>query len=164
MAGRNPAEPGDVAGVIAPPPLIYGGFLLLGIALNLAWPMAIVGRDLPDEWRYAIAAILGALGLAIALGALLQFHKAGTAVHPHRPTTAIITTGLYRYSRNPIYIAQTAIYLAIAILADNWWAFILILPTLMLIQTGVIVREEAYLERIFGDSYRAYAARVRRWL
>ncbi len=164
MASRKPAEPADVAGVIAPPPLIYGGFLLVGIALNLAWPMAIVGRDLPDEARYAIAAVLGGLGLAIAMAALLQFHKAGTAVHPHHPTSALVTTGLYRYSRNPIYVAQTAIYLAIAVLADNWWALILILPTLMLIHGGVIVREEAYLERIFGEAYRAYRSGVRRWL
>jgi len=154
----------DTAGVIAPPPLIYAGFLLAGVALNYGWPMAIVGADFSREIRFAVAAALGALGIVVGVAGFLQFRRAGTDVRPDRPTTALVTDGLYRYSRNPLYVSQTLVYLAIALAADDWWAFVLILPTLLLIQTGVIAREEAYLERKFGDSYRAYKAGVRRWL
>ena len=154
----------DTAAVIAPPPLIYAGFLLLGIALNYGWPMAIVGGDFSREIRFAVAAALGAIGIAIGIAGFLQFRRAGTDVRPDRPTTALVTDGLYRYSRNPLYLSQTLVYVAIALAADDWWAFVMVVPTVLLIHTGVIAREEAYLERKFGDAYRAYKTRVRRWL
>ncbi len=163
------AKPGasggsDTAGVIAPPPLIYAGFLLLGLALGYVWPMAIFGADLPPVAVRALAAALAAIGVAIGIAGFLQFRRAGTEVRPDRPTTALVETGLYRYSRNPLYVAQAFIYAGLAVAADNWWALVLLLPTMMLIRYGVVAREEAYLERKFGEAYRAYKSRVRRWL
>ncbi len=158
------AKSDDNAGVIVPPPLIYVGFLLLGVALNYGWPMAVVGADLSTQLRFIIVAVFGLSGLTIASAGFLQLRRAGTELRPDRPTTALVTGGIYRHSRNPLYVSLALIYVALALAADNWWALVLILPTLALIRTGVIAREEAYLERKVGDAYCDYKARVRRWL
>ena len=80
------------------------------------------------------------------------------------PSTTVVTTGLYRLSRNPIYLGLAALYLGLAFAANSGWAVILLLPILAVMRYGVIAREERYLEAKFGDDYRAYKARVRRWL
>ena len=80
------------------------------------------------------------------------------------PTTALVTKGLYSYSRNPIYVALTLIYLGLAIGAGSVWSVIFLVPTLALIRYGVIAREERYLERKFDGAYIDYRNRVRRWI
>lgn len=155
---------GDNAGIICPPPLIFAAFLLLAIALNAVWPVAIVGADLSDGARRLVASLPADLALIIAVIAFVQFRKHGTPVRPDRPTTALVTTGPYRYSRNPLYVSLTLVYLAIALALDNFWAFVLIVPVLMFVHIRVIAREEVYLERKFGAPYLEYRARVRRWL
>src|SRR5713226_9496609 len=130
---------GDVAGVVAPPPLIYLGFLAAGLGFGYLWPLAIAGDGLPTAARTGLGAALAGLGVVIGIAGFRQFRKAGTNVRPDQPTTALVTTGIYRYSRNPLYISQALVY-------------------------GVIAREEAYLERKFGDDYRRFTAEVRRWL
>ena len=152
----------DVAGVIAPPPLIFGGFLVAGLLLNAAWPLPVV--DVARPVRYAAGAALALLGIAIGLAGFVEFRRAGTDVRPERPTTALVTTGPFRVSRNPLYISQTLVYLGVAVAAESFWALALLVPTLAVIRVGVIAREEIYLERKFGDAYRSYKARVRRWL
>lgn len=160
-----PSEPGrDVAGVIAPPPLIFGGFLVLGLVLNAVWPLPITGAHVASAVRYAAGAVLGVAGIVLGIAGFLEFRRAGTDVRPERPTTALVTTGPFRLSRNPLYISQVLFYLAIAVAADSGWALALIVPTIAVIRFGVIAREEAYLERRFGEDYRRYKAVVRRWL
>lgn len=154
----------DVAGVIAPPPLIFGGFLVVGLALGWLWPVPLAVGDVGSATRDALAAALAAAGIAIGGGAFLQFRRAGTDARPDRPTTALVTTGAFGFSRNPLYISQTLVYLGIALAADSAWALAMIVPTLAVIRFGVIAREEVYLERKFGDAYRQYKTRVRRWL
>lgn len=161
---QHSSDGGEVAGVIAPPPLIYLGFLAVGLALGYRWPLVIVGDRLSSAARLDGAIALLALGIVIGIVGFRQFRRAATNVRPDRPTTALVTDGIYRYSRNPLYVSQALIYAAIALAADNLWALVLLMPTLVVVQYGVIVREEAYLERTFGDDYLRFKAAVRRWL
>lgn len=154
----------DVAGVIAPPPLIYLGFLVAGFGFGYRWPLAIIADGIPTAVRAGLGAVLAILGIVIAVAGFRQFRKAGTNVRPDQPTTALVTSGVYRYSRNPLYLALTLVYAGIAVAADNLWALAFLLPALVVMRYGVIAREEVYLERKFGDDYRRFKARVRRWL
>jgi protein-S-isoprenylcysteine O-methyltransferase Ste14 len=81
-----------------------------------------------------------------------------------KPTTALVTEGPFRYSRNPIYVALTLLYVGVALLINALWILLLIVPAVLVLRYGVIAREEAYLARKFGDAYRQYMAQVRRWL
>ncbi|SLN77685.1 methyltransferase family protein [Oceanibacterium hippocampi] len=161
MSGRT--EP-DHAGVIAHPPLLYLGFLAVAFALDRwIWPIDILER-LPAGVRYGAGGLLIVAAIAVVAMSARRFRAAGTTVPTNLPTEAIVTGGPYRLSRNPIYIALTTFYLGIAVAGAADWA-ILLLPLLLLIMNeGVIKREEAYLERKFGAAYLDYKARVRRWL
>jgi len=154
----------DIAGVIAPPPLIYLAFLVIGLVSSRLWPLAAFGDSVPGSVRIPLGALLVAAGLAAAVTGFRQFRAAGTEVNPHRPTTALVSGGLYRFSRNPLYLALTSIYAGIASAADSLWALLLLVPALIVMRYGVIAREEAYLERKFGEAYRHYKQAVRRWL
>ena len=103
-------------------------------------------------------------GVADVAGAARLFQKAGTNVPTRKPTTALVTAGLYRFSRNPIYLSLSVIHVGIAVGTDNPWMLTLLVPTLIVVRYGVIAREEIYLEEKFGDDYRRYKAAVHRWL
>ena len=150
----------DAPGVIAKPPFIYLGFLVLGLVLDRLWPYPL----LPEALQYILGGALIGLGLALVLGSVRHFKRAGTSFNTHQPATAILTEGPYQISRNPIYIGLTAIYAGIGITVDTPWVWILLAPTLAVMHYGVILREERYLERKFGKEYLDYKARVRRWL
>ena len=155
--------PGDHAGVIAPPPLIYFGFLLAGWALDrfvptLAFPWAL---DMPVK---IAAVVLIVAGLLIEMWAGGLFKKAGTHVVPWSPSTALVVEGPYRFSRNPMYVGFTLTYLGLALGLQSPTAVILLIPCLMLMTWGVILREERYLTAKFGQAYLTYKQGVRRWL
>lgn len=150
----------EIAGIIFPPPLIYLGFLAAGLIADYFWPFPL----LPNNLQYAIGAILIAAAFMIVIPAFANFRKAGTPVDPYNPTTAIVVTGSFRFSRNPIYLALSLLYTGIAICADSIWVLGLLLPVLAVMNFGVILREERYLEDKFGDEYRRYKSSVRRWL
>ena len=154
----------DIAGVVAPPPLIFLGFLVLGFVLGHVWPLAIVDGSMPPALRIALGAAVAVLSLAMGMIGFRQLRRAGTNVRPDRPTTALVRDGIYRYSRNPLYTGMALLYAGIAFAADSLWALALLVPVLLIVRYGVIAREEAYLERKFGDDYRNFAASVRRWL
>jgi isoprenylcysteine carboxyl methyltransferase (ICMT) family protein YpbQ len=159
---QQPASmPKDRAGVIAPPPLIYLGGLLIGLAVNRWWrPCPIFGTD---GWRWSGLALIVA-GVALAVAARRALLAAETNINPFKPTTSIVNSGPFGFTRNPLYLALTLIYLGLTLVANTWWCFPLLVPVLLLIHFGVVVREERYLERKFGDSYRDYRLRVRRYL
>jgi protein-S-isoprenylcysteine O-methyltransferase Ste14 len=150
----------DSPGVVAPPPIIYLGGLALAFALDWVWPISLI----PDTVQYVVGIILILLGLSVVAVAFLKFRRAGTHIEPHKPTTAIVTEGLYGVSRNPIYVALTGITLGIAVVTDNVWVVLMLVPTLIIMRIGVIAREERYLEGKFGEEYRRYKASVRRWI
>ncbi|MDK4704737.1 isoprenylcysteine carboxylmethyltransferase family protein [Rhizobium sp. CNPSo 4062] len=152
----------DSAGVRFPPPFIYLGALLLGLAAERFVTLRSVGID----WRLLIAtgAPLFVAGAAVMLAAAGVFRRLGTNVRPSQPTTLIATNGPYRWTRNPMYLGMALIYAGLAIGFDAPIALALLPLVLIAIQTQVIAREERYLEAKFGDDYRRYKAEVRRWL
>ena len=160
MANDAQDDKSDHPGVIAPPPLIYLGFLGSGFLLDWAWPVAV---HVPGFLRYGMAVALAVVGVVIALAAFREFRRAKTNIQPHKPTTAIITSGPFSSMRNPLYLALALFYGAIAIAAGNAWALMLLVPALLGINYFVIAREERYLEVKFGDDYLTYKSKVSRW-
>jgi protein-S-isoprenylcysteine O-methyltransferase Ste14 len=146
--------------VIAPPPLIYLAGLALGFALEALLPSA----SLPHVVAWPIGGVLIVAGLALARSFFTALRRARTPVAPYRPTTALVTTGPYRLSRNPGYLGMALAFAGIAVLTSSLWVLVTLIPTLIVVDRGVIAREQRYLERIFGEQYRRYRARTRRWL
>lgn len=106
------------------------------------------------------------IGAAISLGfqALREFRRADTNVEVYKSATALITTGPYRFTRNPLYICLSLAYLGAALMADSLWVLVLLIPVLLTTHYGVVLREEQYLMKKFGAAYRQYQKAVRRWL
>jgi protein-S-isoprenylcysteine O-methyltransferase Ste14 len=150
----------DSPGVIALPPLIYLAGLALGFGLEALLPSASV----PGWLAWSLGGVLLIAGLALARSFFAALRRAGTPVDVREATTTIVTTGPYRLTRNPGYLAMALIYAGIAILAGALWPLVSLVPVLILVDRGVIAREERYLERKFGDEYRRYKAGTRRWL
>lgn len=149
----------QVAGVIAPPPLIFLAFFALG---HYGFSSTPTGLD--PLTREALGFFMTGSALALLVGARSRFVQAGTEVRPWKPTTALVLNGPYRLTRNPMYVAMTLLYLALSLWVDRLGP-LLVLPGLLLtIHYGVILREERYLFRLFGDSYAHYRQRVRRWV
>jgi len=159
----NAANSSDTAGVILLPPLLYLGFLALGVAAGAILPASVLG----PAWlisRLVVGGLLAVAGIALAAAAKRRFEAAGTETNPLRPTTAVVGEGPYRFTRNPMYLGMTAAYLGVGIALDSAWVIALVVPLLIVIAYGVIRREERYLEGKFGETYLAYRRRVRRWI
>jgi protein-S-isoprenylcysteine O-methyltransferase Ste14 len=161
-AGRQVTDTGT-AGVIARPPLLFLAALLLGLASDRLLPLPFTVPD-GDLVHWMIAGSLMLIGLALAAAGIRNFLQAGTPVPTNAPTRALVTSGIHSWTRNPIYLGMFLIYGGIGVAAQSPWTLILTLPLAITIRYGVVAREEAYLERRFGDTYRDYKARVRRWL
>jgi protein-S-isoprenylcysteine O-methyltransferase Ste14 len=153
----------ETAGVIARPPLLFIAALLLGLVSDrlLPRPFAVPGTDLV-RWMTGGSVIL--VGLALAAAGIRNFSRAATPVPSKEPTRVLVTTGIHGWTRNPIYLGMFLVYGGIGIAVPSPWTLILTLPQVITIRYGVVAREEAYLERRFGDAYRDYKDRVRRWL
>lgn len=155
-----PNKSPDTAGVIAPPPLIYAGALGAGLLAKALFPATF----LPSGAARALGLPLAGSGLVLFVSSLRAMRRAETDVRPYKPTTSIVTGGPYRFTRNPIYLGFTLVYGGISALANSPWAALLLPFVFVLMQRGVIEREERYLERVFGEEYTRYKARVRRWI
>jgi protein-S-isoprenylcysteine O-methyltransferase Ste14 len=154
------APEADTSGIRVPPPLYYVAGFLAGVALELvlptSWPPAGV--------RIAVAALAVGAWLALDGAAMLNFRRAGTSMVPMNPTTALVTSGPYRLTRNPMYLGMGFLYVAFAFAFGVIWALAFLPAVLVVVDRFVIAREEPYLERKFGQAYRDYTGRVRRWL
>lgn len=150
----------DAPGVIIFPPILFGTALTLGLLAHWAWPLHFFA---PGPAR-VLGVVLFALSIGLVSWAERVMHGAGTNVRPDQPTLVIVTTGPFRYSRNPLYIASSGILVSIALFFNAVAPIIALVPALLVIRYGVIGREEAYLEKKFGTAYLAYKARVRRWI
>ncbi len=159
MAAAEPAS-SDAAGVLAPPPLIYLGGLVAGFVLEALLPSA----SIPGAVRWPLGVVLSAAGLLLARAFFRALRTAGTPVNPYSPTTSLVTGGPYRLSRNPAYLAMALGYCGVATLASALWVLVPLPIVLLLVDRGVIAREERYLQRKFGDEYDRYTARTRRWV
>ena len=151
----------DTAQVITRPPLAWGLAVIGGLALNWLVPLPFLPVDLPAGW---LGAMVFVLALALFAWAIVTITSAGSNVPTNRPTTTIVESGPYRFTRNPIYLGMFLGLIGLAIAFDNLWLPMMLVPFALIIRYGVVDREEAYLERTFGDVYRGYRLRVRRWL
>ena len=150
----------DAPGVIAPPPVIFGGSLAIGVLLDLLLPSSI----LPQGIQYIAGFAVIAVSLVVMALAIIQFLKAGTNLDVRKPATTVVTSGPFRVSRNPMYVSLAMLYVGIGIAADSPWIVGLLLPALIAMRYGVIRPEERYLERKFGEDYLRYKRAVRRWI
>ncbi len=151
----------DTAQVMIRPPLAWGLAVIAGLALNWLLPMPFLPVDLPAGW---LGAMVFAFALALFAWAIVTMTRAGSNVPTNRPTTTIVEQGPYRFTRNPIYLGMFLGLTSLSIAFNNLWLLIMLAPFALVIRYGVVAREEAYLERKFGDGYRHYRSRVRRWL
>jgi len=148
-------------GISVPPPLIFVGGFLIGLAVEWAVPVSAP----PVPLRVAVG-LLGLAGFLYFDGfATRVFGRAGTSVLPFGDrTTSVVSDGPYRFSRNPMYVGMTLLYVGVAVATGVMWALATLPIVLVVIRRYVIAREEAYLTAKFGDSYREYQSRVRRWI
>jgi protein-S-isoprenylcysteine O-methyltransferase Ste14 len=160
QASSETAQEPDAAGVIAPPPLIYIGALGSGFVLDALLPSTSV----PAAVAWPLGSVLAITGVALARSFFRALHGADTSVSPYSSTTRLVTSGPYRLTRNPGYLGMALGYSGIAVLSGTLWAFLPLALALIVVDRGVIAREERYLERKFGEQYRLYKARTRRWL
>jgi protein-S-isoprenylcysteine O-methyltransferase Ste14 len=151
----------DTAQVIVRPPLAWGLAVITGLALNWLVPLPFLPADLPAG---SLGAMVFVLALALVAWAIVTITRAGSNVPTHLPTTTIVDRGPYRFTRNPIYLGMFLGLVGLAMAFDNLWLLMMLLPFALAIRYGVVAREEAYLERKFGDVYRGYRSRVRRWM
>jgi protein-S-isoprenylcysteine O-methyltransferase Ste14 len=151
----------DTAQVIIRPPLAWGLAIIAGLALNWLVPVPFLPAALPTGW---LGAMVFVLALTLGVWAIVTMTRAGSNVPTNRPTTTIVESGPYRFTRNPIYLGMFLGLIGLAIAFDNLWLLMMLAPFALVIRYGVVAREEAYLERKFGDVYRGYRSRVPRWL
>lgn len=159
-AGSAHGLSAESPGVVAPPPLLYGFAFLVAAVMHSLFPMPIVAANIAAGTGLALLAI----GAVLATWSRRTLEGAGTNVNPARPATILVTTGPYRFSRNPMYLARTFLYVGLGFLANALSVLLALAPLLVVMHHGVIKREERYLEDKFGDAYRRYRAGVRRWL
>lgn len=157
---NHPSSQPDNAGVKVPPPLVFLVALLIGLWWDSPWLSGGSAGPVPT----VVGAIIALGGVGLILTAALGHRKAGTNVEPWHPTTAIIDTGVYGFSRNPIYLGMAVVQFGLAICAGSLGALIMIVPAVLFIQFYVIAREERYLEAKFGAAYMGYKNRVRPWI
>jgi protein-S-isoprenylcysteine O-methyltransferase Ste14 len=153
----------DTAGVIAPPPLIALAALVLGLLLDRLLPAYVLTVLLSLPERIVIGAILLAVSAGLAIPALLAFRAAGTHVEPWKPSSAVVTDGIFAWLRNPMYVGLIVGLAGLSLLLASDWTLVMTAIVAPVLHFGVVKREERYLEAKFGDAYRGYKARVPRY-
>ena len=144
-----------------PPALLYLGGLIVLIVLRWFWPAPILASA---NLALYLGVALGAISLRLGLWAVVSMRMAGTNVDPNKEAMAIVTTGPFRYTRNPIYVGLALLLLGFTIGLNSWWGLGVLVPLLAVMHVGVILREERYLARKFGDQYVQYRSRVARYI
>lgn len=143
-----------------PPPVIVLAGLAVGLALD--------GRLIDPHWNSASQVLFGivgaSVGLLLGIAALGLFRRKGTKPEPWKPSSALVTTGVYRFTRNPMYLGMLFLYAGVALMAGGPLTIGPLALVFLTLNFYVIGREEAYLERRFGEAYAEYRERVRRWL
>ena len=152
--------PPDHANVISYPPLIAFAFAAVGGIVHYFWPWSVA----PWPVALVLAGITGVASMCLALWGALQLKRAKTAIDPYGSSSAIVTSGPYAFSRNPLYVAIGLLFAAIGLGFNSAAMLAMILPWFVVMHFGVVLREERYLAAKFGATYTAYQRQVRRWL
>ena len=155
------SDTADTANVIIRPPIAWALAVLAGLTLQWVVSLPFMPASVPAGW---VGGMVFVLALALFAWAIATITRAGSNVPTNLPTTTIVETGPYRFTRNPIYLGMFLGLVGLAIAFDSLWLLVMLVPFTLAIRYGVVAREEADLERKFGDAYRQYRARVRRWL
>ena len=150
----------DNPGVWFPPPLLYALAVLIGVLLDRRWPLRIGTGPL----ALVAGAAFAVGGIALSFPSISQFRRSNTSIVPMRPAEALVRSGPYRFTRNPMYVSLALLTIACGLVLATWWPIVLMVPTLTIVRQFVILPEERYLRRRFGTDYEAYTRRVRRWL
>ena len=151
----------DHANTVVHPPVFWAVLVAAGYGLDWLVPLPFLPDGFPAVWTGLGVFIAGLLLAGVAIA---SFRRAGTEIGTHTPTQHIVDTGIYGLTRNPIYLGAHIGLLGAAIGFDSLWILAMIVPFYLVIRHGVVGREEAYLERCFGDAYLDYKRRVRRWI
>jgi protein-S-isoprenylcysteine O-methyltransferase Ste14 len=150
----------DNAGVKLPPPLVFLSITLVGFLIEYLSPLSM---GVSSTYQF-----LGILLIFICFVSIVMiskiFKKRETAIKPWESTTNIISTGPYKYSRNPIYVLLCGLPIGLGIYFNSYWVLFAFIPALLLVYLSAVKREEKYLESKFGQEYLAYKGKVRRWL
>ena len=161
VAGVVPGK--DSPDIVALPPLLMLGAVIASAMLNFIWPLDLLPPP-PNPWVTATAIGLGVIGFALAIWGALTFRKAETNIDPREPSLVLVSSGPYRFTRNPMYVGLLFALPAIGLLLSVEWSVPMVAPLWAALHWGVVLREEAYLEAKFGQPYRDYLARTRRWI
>jgi protein-S-isoprenylcysteine O-methyltransferase Ste14 len=151
----------DRSNAVVRPPLALALAIFGGLVAERLVPLPFLPEAVPRTW--AGIAVL-AVGLALGVWAIVTLRQAGTRVETTKPTTTIVTWGPYGLTRNPIYVGMLVVLIGLAIALNTAWLLVALVPFYFVIRFGVIAREEEYLERKFGNTYRSYKSHVRRWV
>ncbi len=161
-SGSHPI--GDQPHVVIKPPVLFAGAALFGLVFSTFLP-DFPFSALSAPIRLAAGVIVIAIGGGVVTWCFLTFQQHGTNVQiADGGTKTLVTDGPYRFSRNPIYLGLAIGHLGLAVLAGSLWTALFLAPIIAVLQWGVIQREEAFLEHKFGEDYRNYMARTRRWI
>jgi protein-S-isoprenylcysteine O-methyltransferase Ste14 len=151
----------DGAKVCVLPPLLYLGSIALGVMLNWFWTLGFAGGSV---LRIVLGVALVCTGVAASWSAFSVFKRMGQDPNPRTSTPEVTREGPYRFTRNPMYIGLSLIQSGVGVALGNVWILILLVPTIIVMHYGVILREEEYLERKFGEEYLRFKSSVRRWV
>jgi protein-S-isoprenylcysteine O-methyltransferase Ste14 len=156
----NPPESSTLK-IIAPPPVLYLAAMFVACVLHMTTNTTLHRGD----YFVSILGILVFIASAVfARWAFITMKSAGTSASPRETSKNLTTFGPFKYSRNPIYVAMTGLYIGFALIINAIWPFVVLVPLLVVMQWGVILREEQYLALQFGEEYLNYKKNVRRWL
>lgn len=148
------------AAVKFPPPLIFLGFILCACAIQYYWPASF-----PSSIGFKfIGVVVILIGLAVVVAASRTFKKVETNIEPWKPTSKIVSNGVFAYSRNPIYVAFCLAPIGMGLVVGSFWVLMSFVPAAITVYFVAIKKEETYLEQKFGDEYLAYKNNVRRWV
>ncbi len=157
-------KPADNANVIALPPFIFLGFFVIGFILHYFFRLFLVESPRLDSILNIIGIALIIVSLLFPVYAFKALEKSKTTHKVSKPTTAIVSVGIFRYSRNPIYLSGFILFIGISFITNSLIMLILIIPLFFVIREGVVKREEKYLEWKFGEEYLDYKKQVGRWI
>ncbi|MCB0628599.1 MAG: isoprenylcysteine carboxylmethyltransferase family protein [Saprospiraceae bacterium] len=152
----------DHPGVYPPPPLFYVLIFFISIFIQKQFPLSILFFN--TKIAFISGRILILLGITILLPALVTFFRTKNTLITIKPANSLQTSGIYSFSRNPMYLGLLVLYIGMAFLKGNFWTFIFIPLVILVINHLVIMKEESYLSRTFEKDYLEYRQHVRRWI